>query len=502
MNLTNTSNSALALNIKLDPSHISRLRRGERRALKNEACVASMATYFARHCEQAYQQKALAEALGLDYFPVDEKSLSDSIAKWLISGGRNENDTVESFLSGFANTKNKQTVPAAAALGGAPSENIKNGTGVYFGIEGKRRAVIEFLSSVIAKDRPQTLFLFSDEATDWMADDRDFAMQWAYLMSQFLSKGGKIKIIHTVSRDLDEMMSAIAQWMPLYMSGSIEPYYYPKKRDGVFKRTLFIAPNVSAVISTSVGGMRDQAANVLLRDKSAVASYEREFLEYLSMCRPLMRVFTSKDELAYFETLSEFEKEQSDSIIRTDSLSLVTMPENVFISLASRLGEISSGFFDYQRKRAALFEKNILTHTFIEILTLPDIETVMAGKVKVSFLDMLVGYSVFYKAEEYTQHLENLLLLLGKYQNFHIRLTASADEESYMVYVKEDIGAIVAKTTAPPVILAIGENNMKAAFWDYLKSVAGSVGPLERGREANLKKLTDYIGRLKKTSRL
>ncbi|MFB0920166.1 MAG: transcriptional regulator [Oscillospiraceae bacterium] len=498
MDLTNTTNSALALNIKLDPSHISRLRRGERRALKNEACITAMASYFTRHCERDYQQRALAEALSLDYLSCDEKKLSDSIARWLLSGDRNDNNTVESFLSGFAKIKNKHALSAAADQVGLPVENAGSSTDVYFGIKGKRLAVINFLSTVIARDKPQTLLLFSDEATDWMADDRDFAVQWAFLMAQFLSKGGSIKIIHTVSRDLDEMMSALGQWMPLYMFGSIEPYYYPKKRDGVFKRTLFISPNVAAVISTSVGAMRDQAANVLLRDRSAVASYEREFLEYLSMCRPLMRVFTTKDEKAYFDALSEFENIQSDAIIKTDSLSLVTMPENTFASVASRLEGTDQGFSEYQKERVALFEKNLQAHAFIEIVALPELQALAEGKVKVSFSDMLAGQTVFYTAEEYAQHLKNLLLLFVKYENFRIKLTASSSEESYMVYVSEDVGAIVAKTAAPPVILAIDENNMKAAFWDYLKSIAGSVEALGNGREATKKKLSDYIAELEK----
>ena len=78
MNITNTSNSALALNIKLDPSHISRLRRGERNALKNEACIGAMGAYFARHCEEDYQQKALAEAseAGRKYIYVASRVLS------------------------------------------------------------------------------------------------------------------------------------------------------------------------------------------------------------------------------------------------------------------------------------------------------------------------------------------------------------------------------------------------------------------------------------------
>ena len=92
------------------------------------------------------------------------------------------------------------------------------------------------------------------------------------------------------------MLSAINQWMPLYMSGAIEPYFYPKKRDGIFKRTLFVAPETAAVISNSVVDQVYSAANILYRDRDAVTSFAEEFQQYLRLCRPLMRVFTLREQ--------------------------------------------------------------------------------------------------------------------------------------------------------------------------------------------------------------
>mgnify|MGYP000872867359 CR=1 FL=1 len=43
MNITNTSNSILGQKVNLDPSYISRLRRGQRNALKDEAVIEAMA---------------------------------------------------------------------------------------------------------------------------------------------------------------------------------------------------------------------------------------------------------------------------------------------------------------------------------------------------------------------------------------------------------------------------------------------------------------------------
>jgi len=281
------------------------------------------------------------------------------------------------------------------------------------------------------------------------------------------------------------------------MTGSIEPYYYPRKRDGVFKRTLCIVPNVLAVVSSSVGSIRDKTANVLFRDKNTVSAFEREFNEYLSLCKPLMRIFTTKDEKEYFAVLLGADLEQRDSIIMTESLSVLTMPESVTSSIVAREVCIKQSLYEYQKKRIELFRKTIISNSFTEIISLYDIETVMNGGVKVSLSDTMIGDAVFYTAEEYIRHLENLVSLLDTYENFHVKIIVDESDYPYMVYVKEDFVTLIAKTTVPPVVLAIAENNMNAAFWDYLTSIIGSENSGLRGRDETRKKLTEYIGRLK-----
>jgi len=115
-------------------------------------------------------------------------------------------------------------------------------------------------------------------------------------------------------------------------------------------------------------------------------------------------------------------------------------------------------------------------------------------------IEQFLKETAFHIAEDkgFTLHLfENLLVLLETYENFHVIFTNSASEDHYMVYVKEDFGAIVAKTTSPPVILSIGENNLKAAFWDYLISLTSNESTGPRVRDESHKKLADHIARLK-----
>jgi hypothetical protein len=497
MNMTKTSNSALGQKVKLDASHISRLRRGQRGAIKDKATLAAMADYFARSCTSEYQRKALADMLNLSQPALEGDQLAESILKWLAHETKEETDAVGVFLDGFMNLNQSKERRAAPKIKAPPLSLPPEEISIYYGIDGKRQAARFFLSEVMAQSRPRTLLLYSDEATDWMTADREFAAQWAQLMKGVLAKGNRIKIIHTVSRDLDEMLKAIGQWMPLYMTGAIEPYYYPKIRDGVYKRTLFVAPGLSAVVSSSVGQMADQAANLLFRNQDAADAFAEEFNQYLLQCKPLMKVFTFKDDARYFDTLLDFEKEACDAMIKTESLSLLTMPEALSTRTMSRIGMAERPLIDYQRQRTNILANHLQTHRFTEIIPIFPLEKIKNNMVKVSLSDMMNGGSLYYTREEYLEHLEHLVYLAQTYERFHIHLIEGLPESNYTVYAKEDLGAIIAKTSAPPVVLAVSETNMSAAFWDFLREMIGEKDYLNPNQHEETKKLLKYIQKIK-----
>ncbi len=498
MNITKTTNSALSLNTNLDPSHISRLRNGRRNASKNRTFIKAMAEYFAKRCTEDYQRKAVLNTVNVNLSSPDQ-DFAKLLYDWLNSEHLAEVKRVEDFISVFSkNNTSRQTVSAYSnTQNKSPVEVPHTAVSIYYGIEGKRQAVLCFLSEVLASPRPQTLLLFSDEATDWMKADMEFAAQWASLMSQVIAHGNKIKIIHTVERNLDEMLGAINQWVPLYMSGAIEPYFYPKKRDGVFKRTLFIAPASAAVISSSVGNIEDQTANLFIKNKKAIKAYTEEFNQYLALCKPLMRIFMPEDEQAYLATMIEFEKEQTNTIIKTESLSLLTIPENVAEKIINRYHSNKDIFTEYFQLRTDSFIKNIQKNSLTEIIQLPPVDTVINEKVKVTFSDMLNRNTAYYTVEEFILHIENIIQILLIYKNYHICLCENSSENNFMIYAKEDLGTIIAKTSAPAVIIALNESNMTAAFWDYLRNLIGFYAYRNLDNQAVANILRDYIQKIK-----
>lgn len=503
MNITNTSNSVLGQKLKLDPSYISRLRRGQRNALKDENIIASMAEYFTQHCLADYQLKSISDTLKINRTILNSSELKLLIEQWLINEKTNEVKAVEGFIDNLIEINTPLNIPDKLAKTVKQKEDTpkiipQDDISVFYGVEGKRQAAEFFLLEVMKVGTPQTLLLYSDEATDWMTTDREFAKKWSQLMIGVLSKGNRIKIIHTISRDLDEMLNAIHQWMPMYITGLIEPYYYPKKRDGIFKQTMFISPEVSAVISSSVGNSIDYSANLLIRNSDAIRAYSEVFNQYLDQCKPLMRIFTSKNKNSYLETLLEFEKEKCNTIIKTESISLLTMPEKVSSEILSRIGIKNSTLSVFQEQRIKMFKSHLENNNlFYEIIPIFDLDTISNGKIKVSFSDMMNNSTVYYTQEEYIQHLEHIIYLLEIYENFHIKLVSGMSESNYLIYAKEDLGVITAKTSIPPVVLAINETNLTAAFWDFLKHTLGEKAYLYPNNAEESKELKKYIWKIK-----
>jgi len=465
MNMTNTSNSAMAHSISLDASHISRLRRGQRKLSKNQSFLVQMSQFFAHQIKSDYQKKVLLAAIQVQgKYPANEKVIAELIFGWLSEKNDRTEHSVENILNNFMLTTPLNGEMPILAHEQEPIE-FNHSNDFYYGIEGKREAIVRLLSMIVNEDVPQTLLLFSDEELSWFYEDNDFVMQWSALLKKVLLKGNRIKVIHTVNRNMNEMLEAVAKWVPVYMSGSIEPYYYPKLRDGIFKRTLFISPKTAAIVSTSVQENTNGMVNFFVTDKRAIEALSKEYANYLSLCRPLMRIFNPITYERYWDLFSEIEETKATTILTGAVPSIMTMPHEVASGMTNSLK--SKLLMKINKISAQNFVENIINNTVTEILSLPSINQIVSGTVSVPLTDMINGKGICYTKDEFRMHLENVVDLLKKYPNYNVLLNKS-NTENIMLYCKEDIGVMITRCNFPSVVFAISEHNMTSAFWDYL----------------------------------
>lgn len=469
MRLSGTKNSALGRALNFDASYISRIRTGTRGLPKHQPFLTPAAEYFARNLTEPYQRRWAADRINPGRpWPEDREEAAVLIATWLQAADLREESPVTGFLSGVSG------LPSLSHSGlsrGRQAVDVSPGSAgermYFYGNAGKREAVEEFLSELCQLGTPQTLLLHSDEDMTWLYEDPDFARRWSALLLRLLAQGGRIRIIHAIGRGLEDMLEAIVKWMPLYMIGTIEPYYCPRIRDGIYRRTLFIAKGHTALLSDSIGEGASGTVNIFIRDVRAVAALEEEFDRYFALCRPLMRIYPQGQGAEYFAALSGFEHRVGSMIRAGEAPSLATVPEEVTARLAERGGEwLLRRSRDSREAMERAFARG---DPVTEILRLPPPEKVMAGGVCVPLSD-LAGPPVFYTAEEFCAHLRAVLARLEE-EGYRVVLSDEVPE-NIAIYAREDAGVMVAHTLPPGTVFHMEAPGMTAAFWEYLQRMS------------------------------
>ena len=495
MSMTKMTNSALAHYLVLDTSYISRLRTGKRLMPKNEDVIRRMATYLSERLNDNTSKEIVMDVIKA----IPSDSFANTIFLWLTRDDEHMEGGTDGQVGRFLNNLSGFTpkAPPGADVSSDLFSTIDEPVSIHYGVEGKRKAVQFFLSEVALQDKTQTLLLHSSEEMSWMTGDPAYAQKRTALMAAILSKGNRIKIIHTVDRGLDEMLESIASWMPGYITGLIEAYYYPKKRDNTFKQTMFIAPETAAVISHSVNDETGSAANILFRDKTAIAAYVAEFNGYLSMCRPLLKIFTARNISAFAKTFPEFGRGEADTIEKRFSLSAVTMPKTLLKKFLKDAGDETQKILDIHAVRVSKFKKTLKTKRYTEIISLPDIQQLTAGEVKSEMSILMKGRLGSYTPRDYIKHVNNVIALLKANENYHVHITGKSIDEHYIVQCREERSVLTTKTSQPPIVLATRESQLTATFWDFLKN---SISVKEYDHPDNNKAvslLQEYIQKIK-----
>lgn len=495
LNITNIPNSILARALSLDPSYISRLRSGKR-SVPHENYLRTMAAFFSKHCMKDYILSALAASIKQSNVRTvtDNEELTDILFQWLNSQDNDNNVKVQTLLSDFARPSSEDISRQKAAQREAQGKSEPE-LRTFFGAEGRRQATLSLFYLALQQPHPKTLLLYSDENSSWMVETPSFYQEWSTLLWQIILKGYQIKVIHKVSRDIDEMLDVIHQWLPFYTSGAVEPYYYPRLRDGVYKRTLSVIPGTAAIFATSIGESIETTANFMSTDKVTVDSFTNEFYSYLTLCKPLIHIQQAENPFSLLPTLFAFQVKPGNLIFQTASLGMITMPPAVGDSLLMRYSQIDPAYLNTQKQWTETFEQKLKKDVVYHILRLQSADNVCSAQSLVGTSYALENANIYYTPEEYRLHLQNILRLLSDYENYHVVISAN-EPDAYSLYCIEDGGVMLFKEDTPPILFKITEPNMVSAFWDYMIQQQNVTGRSSLSRSAAIRQIQILIDEL------
>jgi hypothetical protein len=522
----NSSNSKLARAINVDPSLVSKWRRGNRTPAPDSPHIPLLVNYFLNAGSLQHQKDALVNVLkqvhpNLENF--ESLHTRKALTSWLLS----ESNTVSNNYSqtpGVVQSIDINDILAKmSALDkfSAGIEDVTPQTGwdmtikhgergyyeVFKGIKGKRRAVMNFLNMVLSSPRPLELLLYSEEDIEWLVGDPQFFTNWGKALKQVLLSGHKVIIIHHVNRDPARIMAVIDQWVPLHLTGRLESYYYPKYTEKVIKATMFIARGTAAILAVTPEKGHDTDFTFFHTDPLVIRLAEENFLAFLSTCRQLVEIYKSGNMLEYYRKVCQLEEKPGFQYVLRNGPTSLTMPAGLYAKLLDDMPlpekEKKERLALYQ-KRIEAFHRNLSLYRYREFINIGAFETnLMENGHAYNGLELFTDRAAKCGTADYIKHIAHIINLLEKYDHYEVILYKQHEiDHANKMYlsVKEEAAVILSTCHDPgnkPIAIITHQDNIANAFEEYFDNLLEHVAVSRRGKGAVIKKLRNSIDRLR-----
>lgn len=468
MNITQTANKELAKSIFVDPSLISLLRSGKRGNPQNPNHIKNMADFFSKKCTLRFQRNAVSEMLGIPALrsSVPLEVFSKHLELWL----KKDSDFIETIASEIENIPEKINVQI-------PKSELKeqNDASFYFGEEGRRKVMRSMMNIILNMKNPASVLITSDDNLEWLLSDYTLTKQMQSWIFEVIEKGFTFHQIMPAINFLPRYTESLKFWLPMYSTGKIKVYYYPRLRDNLYRRSMIVIPGTCVRISSAVGLGSSSDLTMFSTDEKVVNSYVMQFNEILSMCRPAINVLTERKDI--YKPIEDFFEKHTDYIELSKTPSIFTLPEKLLSEILKNKNlspEIRKAFSN-QLKNSSVFEEKLKTKTFINISKLSSVEDIIEGKVPIGSESILFDNQPFYTLETYIIHLKYILYLLQEYENFYF-IDSEEIWGNYNLLVNEDGFAYLYKSVKPSLLLEFRRPELVYACYEYLIRKAEKYG--------------------------
>lgn len=276
-----------------DPSAIFRFRRGERQPAEPEQFAAAVASYVSREMDGPAQREVAAALLGCVAEDLgDRAAYCRRVQDWLLGSHAPREDSVSRFLTkldefdlnAYIRSVHFDELKVPVAPFQLPTSRS------YSGLRQMMDSELDFMKAAVLSRSTEPVFLYSDMPMTEMAQDPEFPKKWMFGMALLLRKGLRLQIIHNIDRNLPEMMLGLESFIPMYMTGQIEPYYFKAPQGGVFLHFLRVS-GTAALTGEAVSGHHSEGRYYLTNNRAEVAYYRRRADALLENAKPLMEIY-------------------------------------------------------------------------------------------------------------------------------------------------------------------------------------------------------------------
>ena len=294
-----------------DSSFISRMKNKERKPADFEIFIDKLRNYIISLCQNENTKSILVQILNCLNEDINNIEIFKEIfTKWICSQHIDSKpDDVLNFLTKLDNFNLNDYINTDFSKIKVPTVPVLfKSSKMYFGIEGRKQAEGEFLKTTLLSKSNEPIFFYSDLPMTQTGEDEEYKKKWVYAMSVLLKRGLHLNMVHTLNRPINELLLGLENWIPIYMTGSISPYYFKNPPSNFFNGSQCTSGSIA--LTSECIKYNEKKSKFYLTTKKDEVEFEKEKSKYmLSKATPLMTIYKENDKEQFEEFIKHNEKE-------------------------------------------------------------------------------------------------------------------------------------------------------------------------------------------------
>ena len=426
--------SRLAAFLHYDPSYLSKIRTGKRNPAHQQQFVEKVCEYVIANYKDEQDRKKVVYLIQCNEDELaDSSSYRRKLREWLNSSMPDGVDYVSAFLR-KVDSFNLDDYIRAIHFDSFKVPKVPFQLPVsrhYYGLKEMREGELDFLKHTVLSKSMKPLYICSDMPVEDMAADEDFAKKYMFGLAMVLKKGVHIHIIHDVERPMKDMMLGLENWVPLYMTGQISPYYLKGVQNRVYSHLHYCSGQV-AMTGDCISGHHDLAHYYLTSRKEEVSISQKNMEFLLKKAHPLMDIYREERKKELHASLLENAGKEGRRRRVLAVPDLGVLPKKLLEEILERnhvvLNEKTVILESYKRSATCL--ETILKHSVVEDevsvlseaeyekypLVLPLAECFLEKDIRLTYEEY---HACIGAAENYAKANENYQFNLTKIKGFH-----------------------------------------------------------------------------------
>ena len=426
--------SRIAAFLHYDPSYLSKIRTGKRNPAHQQQFIEKICEYVASNYKDEQDRKKVTYLIQCNEDEITDSSLyRKKLREWLSSSKPEDVDYVSGFLR-KVDSFNLDDYIRVIHFDSFKVPKVPFQLPVsrhYYGLKEMREGELDFLKHTVLSKSMKPLYICSDMPVEDMAADKDFAKKYMFGLAMVLKKGLHIHIIHDVERPMKDMMLGLENWVPLYMTGQISPYYLKGVQNRVYSHLHYCSGQV-AMTGDCISGHHDLAHYYLTSRKEEVSISQKNMEFLLKKAHPLMDIYREERKKELYAALIENAGKEGRRRRVLAVPDLGVLPKKLLEEILERnhvvLNEKTVILESYKRSATCL--ETILKHSVVEdevsVLSEAEYEKYpLVLPLAECFLekDICLTYEEYHAcigaAENYAKANENYQFNLTKIKGFH-----------------------------------------------------------------------------------